>query len=144
MQPGLTLDTNAQTVNFLLAEIAALKGAYESATRHLDAMTGKILGMDNAELAAFGNYLGPQEMSDLLTAHATHGGTVNGLSESAESWLAKAMAREPITPRLADVAPFSDKLAAQYRAITFDGATYAVVDLPRPEPDAPGESSLAS
>lgn len=140
---GLTIDPASQTAASILAEVRSLQGAYESATRTLDAITGHMLSADNATLAAFGNLIGPAEMEGLKTLHLMHGTTINQLAESAESVLAKASGRDPVKPLLVDVRPLEIKLAEQYRAITFNGEDFGVVDMERPpEPEQPTEPAL--
>jgi hypothetical protein len=136
---GLTLDPAAITAANILAEIRGLAGDYEAATRRLDAITGNLTRLGNDDLAAFGNLIGPTEMEALKTLHLMHGQTVNELAKSAETVLAKASNREPSTPRQVDIRPLETKLAEQFRAITFDGETFGVIDLPQPEPEQPTE-----
>ena len=138
---GLTLDPAAITAASILAEIRGLAGDYESATRRLDAITGHLTRLLNADLAAFGNLIGPAEMEALKTLHLMHGETVNELSQSVENVLAKASNREPSTPRQTDIRPLETKLSEQFRAITFDGTTFGVIDLPQPEPQPEPENA---
>jgi hypothetical protein len=79
--------------------------------------------------------IGPVEMESLKGLHLTHGETVNKLAQSAENVMAKSAKREPAMPRQVDVRPLETKLAEQFRAITFDGETFGVIDLPQPEPN---------
>lgn len=136
---GLTIDQTAVTAANILAEVRGLAGDYEAATRRLDAITGHLTRLSNDDLAAFGNLIGPAEMEALKSLHLMHGETVNELSLSAESVLAKSANREPVTPRQVDIRPLEVKLAEQYRAITFDGTTFAVINIPQPEPAPPTE-----
>lgn len=138
-------DPNTITAARLLAEIREVRGCHEKTTRHLDSMVSILLSLSNDELAGFGNHLGPQEMNDLLAAHAAQCVGVATLADMAEAVVAAAEGRDPIEPRRADSRPFADKLAEQYRAIVFDGVSFSVVDLERPpEPELPTDPAGAA
>lgn len=139
----MNLDPNTVIAARLIAEIRPCLGDYEALTRRLDSMVALFLSLGNTELATLANWLGASEMNHLLTAHAAQGQAIAELSAMAEAVLANLEGREPGQLRQADIRPLSDKLSEQYRALTFDGETFAVIDLPRQDATDPeSESAL--
>jgi hypothetical protein len=133
----LALTTTQQAAASVLAGLRALRGSYESASRHLDSMINGLLGLSNDDLAAIGNEMGPEQMTALLTAHAQQVAGCNALALGTAEIIA-ALTQAPVVPgRLANTATLEARLAAQYRAIVPDPQTglLSVVDLPRPEPE---------
>lgn len=119
----------------IASHVNHIAGNYAAAIYHLNQITASLLALDDSDLAAFGNGLGPAEMNDTLTLHATHGAQLNLMLEQANEVLTEA--GMPAVSGSVDVSPFSDKLAAQGRQITFDGTSFAVIPLPSPEPSPP-------
>lgn len=107
---------------------------YEAACYQLGKVTEILLALNNDDLAAFGNSLGPDEMDSLLTVHATQGAGLNALLAGANAVLATVGI--PAATASVDVTPFADKLAAQRREIVLTDGLFTVVDFPlEPEPD---------
>jgi hypothetical protein len=133
----LALTTTQQAAASVLSGLRALRGSYESASRHLDAIFNGLLGLSNDDLAAIGNEMGPEQMTALLTAHAQQVGGCNSLATGTAEIIA-ALTQSAVTPgRLANAATLEARLAEQYRAIVPDPNTglLTVIDLPRPEPE---------
>lgn len=109
-----------------------IAGNYAAAAYHLNAITSALLALEDSDLSDFGNGLGPAEMNDTLTLHATHGAQLNLMLAQANEVLTDA--GMPAISASVDVSPFADKLALQGREIVFDGAAFSVVRLPQPDP----------
>jgi hypothetical protein len=114
---------------------------FSSGTYQLNKITEVLLALNNGDLAAFGNSLGPAEMEELLTVHANQGASLNALIASANAVLATVGI--PVASSVVDVTPFSDKLALQRREIVLTDGVFSVVDFPPvedPEPEPVAES----
>jgi hypothetical protein len=111
---------------------------YAASAYQLGRITDILLSLPNADLAAFGNSLGPAEMEALLTVHAIQGNGLNALLASANAVLATVGI--PASTGLVDVTPFADKLAGQRREIVLTDGVFTVVDFP-PEPEPEPEPS---
>lgn len=105
---------------------------YGASAYQLNKVTEILLALNNDDLAAFGNSLGPAEMEGLLTVHATQGAGLNALLAGANAVLATVGI--PAATASVDVTPFADKLAAQRREIVLTDGLFTVVDFP-PEPE---------
>jgi hypothetical protein len=111
---------------------------FSAGTYQLNKITEILLALNNDNLAAFGNSLGPAEMEGLLTVHATQGAGLNALIVSANAVLATVGL--PAATAAVDVTPFNDKLALQRREIVLADGVFTVVDFPPvvvPEEEAP-------
>lgn len=117
----------------LLARVQHLAGNYNAAASHLNAITNDLLALSDADLAAFANEQGPAGLNELTTLHAEHGAAISELSAAAAATLAASGVTWPAS--VVDVRPLGEKLAEQGREMTFADGVFAVVQIPRPEPE---------
>lgn len=126
----------------ILSEVEKLSGCYAGAALHLNKLMRIILSMTSDDLAQFANDIGP-EMVDLISElHKMHGDSVSELSRSAADFL--HLSGKPTAVSGVDTRPLETKLAEQFRAITFDGTSFGVIDLPQPEPQPEPENATPS
>lgn len=114
-----------------------IAGHLAAAAHHLNAVTGHLLSLDDSNLASFCNGLGAVEMGDVLTRHFTTGAALNSAIETTNATLAAEGL--PTVPDSVDVSPLSDKLAAQGRALAFEGGAFSVRRLEPPPADTPAD-----
>ena len=117
----------------ILSRVQHLAGNYNAAASHLNAIVRDLLALDDAALAAFANEQGPAGLNELTTLHAEHGATISELSQAAADLLAASGTIWPAS--IVDVRPLGEKLAEQGRELTFEDGVFAVVQIPRPEPE---------
>lgn len=115
------LDATAQSIANHLASAAVLANAVVS----------RLLSLSDEDLAGWLNSQPPQKVMALFAAHEQLGTSLNAASATAAGVLAEWGANPPQVP--VDVRPFSEKLAAQFRTVEFDGTTFSVVALPQPD-----------
>ena len=116
----------------ILSRVQSLAGNYNAAATHLNAIVRDVLAMDDDALAAFANEQGPTGLNELTSLHAEHGAAITELSAAAAATLADSGVTWPAS--IVDVRPLSEKLAEQWRELTFADGVFAVVQIPRPEP----------
>ena len=116
----------------ILARVQNLAGNYNACATHLNAIVQDVLAMSDADLAEFCNEQGPAGLNELTTLHAEHGAAITELSAAAAATLADSGVAWPAS--LVDVRPLGEKLAEQWREMTFADGVFAVVAIPQPEP----------
>ena len=121
---------------------AELLGLSDSALRFLsaaagsvNAMTQKLLALDNAALESWLNSQPIADITDLFTAHATAGTAINMAAETTSLQLVESGVPGQYTE--VDIRPFQEKLAEQFREVTHDGTKWVVSFLPTPDPVIP-------
>ena len=120
----------------ILARVQNLAGNYNACATHLNAIVRDVLALDDADLAAFATEQGPAGLNKLTTLHAEHGAAISELSAAAAATLADSGVTWPAS--VVDVRPLSEKLAEQWRKLTFADGVFAVSQLQQPEsPPAP-------
>ena len=117
----------------ILSRVQNLAGNYNACATHLNAIVRDVLALDDADLAAFANEQGPAGLNELTTLHAEHGAAISELSAAAAATLADSGIVWPAS--VVDVRPLGDKLAEQGRELTFADGVFAVVQIPRFEPE---------
>ena len=130
----LTLTKSQQAAANVLQSLKALRGAYESASRHLDSTIDGLISLDNTNLAEIGNAMGIDQMNELLSAHSQQVAGCNSLSQGTELIFAALTQSAPSNIRLANTDTLEQRLAAQYRSIVIDPNTgvFSVINLERP------------
>lgn len=114
----------------ILSRVQNLAGNYNACATHLNAIVQDVLAMSDADLAAFANEQGPAGLNELTTLHAEHGAAISELSAAAAATLAASGVAWPVSA--VDVRPLSEKLAEQWRELTFADGVFAVAQIPRP------------
>lgn len=123
----------------LLDATHSLGGYLSVCAAKANAMVRTLLALSDADLAAFCNALGPQELNSVLTRHAETGAAINLALSQVNATLAES-GRGTIAGGV-DVRPFSDKLDAQWRKLEMDGnGVFSVAAIPQPE--APPEPQM--
>lgn len=114
------------------AELLGLSGSalrfLSAAAGSVNAMTQKLLALDNAALESWLNSQPITDITDLFTAHATAGTAINTAAATTSSQLVESGVPGQYTE--ADVRPFQDKLASQGRQAVYDGTQWIVSMLP--------------
>jgi hypothetical protein len=113
------------------AELLGLSGSalrfLSAAAGAVNAMTQKLLVLDNAALESWLNSQSIADMTALFTAHATAGTAINTASQTTSDQLVESGVPGGYTE--ADVRPFQDKLAAQGRQANYNGIQWVVSSL---------------
>lgn len=116
----------------ILSRTQQLAGNYQAAASHLNAIVRDVLALDDADLAAFCNDLGPQGLNDLTSLHLLHGTSVTQLSQEAADILDDSGVAWPAAT--VDVRPLGEKLADQGRELLLVDGVFSVQPLPQPSP----------
>lgn len=111
----------------ILARVQQLAGNYQAAAAHLNAVVREVLALDDADLAAFCNDLGPQGLHDLTSLHLLHGTSITQLSQEAADILDDSGVAWPAS--VVDVRPLGEKLAEQGRELRLTDGVFSVVPI---------------
>ena len=120
----------------ILADTERLHGFLAAAATIANQIAQRTLALADADLAQFCNDLGPVELGTAFSLHAECGGAINSALAASRALLGPSADATTV-----DVRPFSDKLAAQWRALNYDATTgmFSVFTIPQPEPEEPEE-----
>ena len=126
----------------ILDTACSIAGYLAVAAQKMDSITARLLSLDDENLAAFCNALGPVELNSVLTRHAETGAAINLALSQVNVTLAES-GRGTIAGGV-DVRPLSDKLEAQGRTLVVDTDTgkfvvEKIVTEQPPEPQMGGE-----
>ena len=116
----------------ILADTERLHGFLAAAATIANQIANRTLALGDDDLATFCNDLGPVELGTAFSLHAECGGAINSALAASRALLGPSADAATV-----DVRPFSDKLAAQWRALDFDATTgmFSVSTIPQPEPE---------
>ena len=122
----------------ILADTERLHGYLAAAATIANGIAQRTLALGDDDLATFCNDLGPTELGTAFSLHAECGSAINSALAASRALLGPSADAATV-----DVRPFSDKLAAQWRALDYDAATgvFSVSTIPQPEPEEPEEPS---
>ena len=120
----------------ILADTGRLHGYLAAAASIANAIAQRTLSLSDSDLEQFCNDLGPAELGTVFSLHAECGSAINSALAASRALLGPGADATTV-----DVRPFSEKLAAQWRALDFDATTgvFSVSTIPQPEPEEPSE-----
>lgn len=118
---------SASAAATILSRVQHLAGNYQAAASHLNAIVRDVLALDDADLAAFCNDLGPQGLNDLTSLHLLHGTSITQLSQEAIDILDDSGVAWPAAA--VDIRPLSDKLAEQGRELRLADGVFSVAPI---------------
>ena len=118
------LGLSESTLRFLSAAASAL-----------NAMSNKLLSLDNDDLQTWLNSQPIDDISALFSAHASTGAAINSAAATTSQQVIESGVAGNYTE--VDVRPFQEKLAEQFREVTYDGTKWVVSSLQTTDPVIP-------